>query len=54
MSRKTITVKEFAVELAERLNAGKDVNCCKQEILNLVNIVVKRIPAEPIEVEWKD
>jgi hypothetical protein len=29
MSTKTITVKEFAEELAQRLENNKDVNCCK-------------------------
>jgi hypothetical protein len=54
MSTKTITVKEFAEELAQRLENNKDVNCCKSEILNLMEIVKKRIPEESIEVQWKD
>ncbi|AHC15798.1 hypothetical protein [Salinispira pacifica] len=54
MSKKVIMVEEFARELARRLEINKDINCCKEEILNLMDIVTKKIPQEKIEVNWKD
>ena len=54
MSEKVITLKEFAAELKERLENGKTVDCCKQELLNLAEIIKNKIPEEKIEVDWKD
>ncbi|MDF1567998.1 MAG: hypothetical protein RQ801_01020 [Spirochaetaceae bacterium] len=51
---KKITIREFADELVERLNAEKTVDCCKKELLNLAAIVKKEIPDLAIEVDWKD
>ena len=52
--KKTISVKEFADELVRRLNNGKTVDCCKEELVNLASIVKREIPDHPIEVEWKE
>ncbi|MDA3852423.1 MAG: hypothetical protein PF447_14310 [Spirochaetaceae bacterium] len=54
MSKKVITLKEFAQELTQRLNNGKTVDCCKEELINLAKIVEKKLPDEKIEVMWKD
>lgn len=54
MSEKTITVKEFADELVKRLDAGKTVDCCKKELLNLAALASRKIGSEMIKVDWKD
>ena len=54
MSKKEITIREFANELIERLNAGQTVDCCKDELINLAEIVKEKIGDEMIMVEWKD
>jgi len=54
MSKKEITIGEFADELISRLNAGQTVDCCKEELINLARIVKDKIASEKIEVEWKD
>lgn len=51
--KKEITVKEFADELVQRLNTGKTVDCCKDELINLAAIVKERIPDQKIEVQWQ-
>ena len=51
---KEITIREFADELVERLKAEKTVDCCKNELMSLADIVKKEIPDLPITVEWKD
>ena len=50
--KKEITIREFADELAERLNSDKTVDCCRQELLNLAEIVKDKLPEHPITVEW--
>jgi hypothetical protein len=54
MAKKKITLKEFADELELRLKAGKTVDCCKQELINLAGIIRKKLPGEVIEVDWKE
>jgi len=54
MSKKTITLKNFADELENRLKGGKTVDCCHDELIRLADIIRKKIPNETIEVEWKD
>ncbi|RKX98975.1 MAG: hypothetical protein DRZ90_00720 [Spirochaetes bacterium] len=51
--KKEITIREFADELVERLNADKTVDCCKQELLNLAAIVKDKLADHLISVEWK-
>ena len=54
MDKKEITIREFADELLERLEKGKTVDCCKEELVNLAAILKSKIPNEKIEVTWKD
>ncbi|MBI9102173.1 MAG: hypothetical protein JEY99_07150 [Spirochaetales bacterium] len=54
MAKKVITIAEFADELKKRLNAGKTVDCCKEELLTLADIIKDKIGAEEISVTWKD
>ncbi|MBN2417603.1 hypothetical protein JXO52_17330 [bacterium] len=54
MSKREITIREFADELTARLNAGQTVDCCKVELLNLAAIVREKIGDELITVEWVD
>ncbi|NQT57912.1 MAG: hypothetical protein HQ557_02910 [Bacteroidetes bacterium] len=51
---KEITLAEFAKELKVRLENGKTVDCCKQELLNLADIITDKIGSEKITVTWKD
>ena len=51
---KVITLAEFAAELKTRLEEGKTVDCCKEELLRLADIVKRKIPGEKIKVQWKD
>ena len=51
---KEITITEFAKELKQRLNEGKTVDCCKEELLRLDDIIEKKIGDEKILVTWKD
>lgn len=52
--KKSITVAELAVELKDRLNNNKSIDCCKEELLNLANMASKKMGQEMIEVSWKD
>lgn len=52
--KKEITIAEFADELKTRLNAGKTVDCCKDELLTLADLIKVKIPSEKITVNWKD
>lgn len=54
MSKKEITIREFADELITRLNGGQTIDCCKEELLNLAEIVKEKIGDEKIMVEWVD
>ena len=51
---KEITLAEFADEMVERLNAGKTVDCCKEELIRLADILKDKIPQETIKVNWVD
>jgi hypothetical protein len=52
--KKIITIKEFADELAIRIDKNKGIDCCKEEIKNLAEIAKKFIGDKQIEVNWKD
>ena len=52
--KKEITLAEFADELKTRLEVGKTVDCCKEELLTLADIVKEKIGTEKIVVNWKD
>ncbi len=54
MSKKEITIAEFADELKKRLTDGKTVDCCKDELLNMADIIKEKIGQEKISVSWKD
>ena len=54
MSKKEITLAEFADELIERLEKGQTIDCCKEELINLAAIVKEKIGNEKITVDWKD
>ena len=54
MSKKTITLKQFADELELRLKAGKTIDCCHDELIRLAQIVREKLPGETIEVDWKE
>lgn len=51
--KKVITIAEFADELKNRLNQGKTVDCCKEELLILADLIKEKIPQEKIQVQWK-
>ena len=51
---KEITLAQFADELKTRLVDGKTVDCCKEELLNLADILKAKIPDEKITVNWKE
>jgi len=50
---KEITIAEFAEELRTRLQTGKTVDCCKNELLRLADIISAKIGDEKILVTWK-
>lgn len=49
-----ITIGELADELQNRLKNNKTVDCCKNELINLVKIARQKIGNEMIEVDWQD
>jgi hypothetical protein len=51
---KEITLSEFADELTKRLQDGKTVDCCKEELLRLAEILKEKLPEEMILVNWKE
>ncbi len=50
--KKEITIAEFAVELKSRLNKGDTVDCCREELLSLADIITEKIGSEKITVNW--
>ncbi|MBN2350211.1 MAG: hypothetical protein JXJ22_15335 [Bacteroidales bacterium] len=54
MTKKMITVKEFAIELKDRIEKNQTVDCCKIELLNLAALASKKMGSEKIEVNWVD
>ncbi len=52
--KKKITVSQLANEIKERLDNNKTIDCCKDELINLVNLASDKIGNEMIEVSWKD
>jgi hypothetical protein len=54
MSEREITIREVADELQLRLERGKTVDCCKDELLRLCEIVKEKIGNEKIRVNWQD
>lgn len=51
---KEITVRELAQELKIRLDDGKSVDCCKDELLRLSELAADKIGDEMILVNWKE
>lgn len=54
MSKRMITVKEFADELIRRIEHNKTIDCCKDEMLNLAAKAKEKMGAELIEVSWRE
>ena len=54
MSKKEITISEFSEELKSRLNSRKTLDCCREELLFLADIIKAKIGSEKITVNWKD
>ena len=54
MSEREISLTQFVEELNDRLEKGKTVDCCKEELLRLGKIVKEKIGNEKILVTWKD
>jgi hypothetical protein len=52
--KKEITLAQFADELKTRLVDGKTVDCCKEELLSLADLLKAKIPNEKITVNWKE
>ncbi len=52
--KKQITVSQFAEELLGRIDKNKGIECCKEEIKNLVALAAKEMGSKMIEVEWQD
>jgi hypothetical protein len=51
---KMITVSELAQELKIRLEKGKGVDCCRDELLRLADLAAEKIGDEKILVNWKE
>ena len=51
---KEITITQFAQELKQRLQAGQTVDCCKDELLRLADIITAKIGDEKILENWRD
>ena len=52
--KKEITINEFADDLIARINKGKTIDCCKEELLLLAQIAKERIGDQKITVNWKE
>jgi hypothetical protein len=52
--KKEITIAEFADELKSRLEKGKTIDCCREELLTLADIIREKIGNEKIIVNWKE
>jgi hypothetical protein len=52
--KKEITIAEFADELKKRLKNGQTVDCCREELITLADIIKKKIGSEKITVNWKE
>lgn len=52
--QKEITLAQFADELKKRLTDGKTIDCCKEELFSLADIVKAKLPEEKITVNWKE
>ncbi|MEA5032784.1 MAG: hypothetical protein VB025_11630 [Sphaerochaeta sp.] len=51
---KEITIAQFAKELKQRLQEGRTVDCCKEELLRLADMITEKMGSEKIRVNWKD
>lgn len=54
MSKRKITISQFADELENRLNENKTVDCCKDELMNLTEMARNKMGSEMIEVNWQE
>ena len=51
--KKEITIREFAVELMDRIDKARGIDCCKEEIKTLALLAKERMPEEKIVVSWQ-
>ena len=54
MEKRQITIAEFADELIDRIEKHQTVDCCKEELMNLADLIKQKIPQEKITVNWKN
>lgn len=54
MGKRQITISEFADELLNRLENNKTVDCCREELINLSDLIKEKIPNEKITVNWEE
>jgi hypothetical protein len=52
--KKKITITQFSDELIKRVQESKDIECCREEIVNLANTAKQKIGDQLIEVNWQD
>jgi hypothetical protein len=52
--KKEITVRELAAELVARIDTDRGIECCKDEIKDLVKLAAERLPEEKIQVTCKE
>ena len=52
--KKEITIREFAVELVDRIDKAKGIECCKEEIKTLAEMAKQHMADQKIVVDWKE
>lgn len=51
--KKKIKIREFTEELIRRVENSQEIECCKEEIVNLAKIAGEKLGEQLIEVNWK-
>ena len=52
--KKTITINEFCEELKMRIEDGKTLDCCAEEIVKLAEMAQKHMGDKQVEVSWQE
>jgi len=52
--KKEVPISDFVKELMARIEAAKDINCCKEEIKTFCAYVVEKIGDDKITINWKE
>ena len=52
--KKKIKISAFTEELIQRVKNSQEIECCKEEIVNLAKIAGEKIGDQLIEVNWKE